>query len=84
MAEAAPTTGSFEREGCSLAYSLQGAGPPVVFIQGVGVHGSGWTPQVETLRSRWLCVSFDNRGIGASQPAGGPLSVERMARSSRW
>jgi pimeloyl-ACP methyl ester carboxylesterase len=80
MAEAGETSGSFEHQGCSLSYKVAGgAGPPVVFIQGVGVHGSGWTPQIEMLRSRYRCVVFDNRGIGASQPVGGALSVERMA-----
>jgi pimeloyl-ACP methyl ester carboxylesterase len=51
----------------------------VVFIQGVGVNGSGWKPQVAGLRTRYRCLSFDNRGIGLSQPAGAPITVEQMA-----
>ena len=38
--------------GCDLAYQIQGEGPPVVFIQGVGLHGAGWLPQVGELSGR--------------------------------
>jgi pimeloyl-ACP methyl ester carboxylesterase len=69
----------FEHDGCRLAYEVVGEGPPVLFIQGVGVHGRGWLPQVETLSSHFRCLSFDNRGLGGSQPLALPLNVERMA-----
>ena len=66
-------------DGCRLACRREGAGPPVIFIQGVGVHGDAWRPQVEGLASRYSCLWFDNRGVGDSQPATAHLSVERMA-----
>jgi pimeloyl-ACP methyl ester carboxylesterase len=68
-----------EHAGCRLAYEVVGEGPPVLFIQGVGVHGRGWSPQVEALFADFRCLSFDNRGMGASQPLTLPLSVEQMA-----
>src|SRR5262245_38461476 len=68
-----------EHRGCRLAYDLRGDGPSVLLIQGVGVHGDGWTPQTDALASKYRCVSFDNRGMGRSQPAGGPITVEQMA-----
>jgi len=58
---------------------MDGAGPPMVMIQGVGAHGLGWNPQVEILQKHFSCLTFDNRGIGASQPVGMPLSVDQMA-----
>lgn len=64
---------------CELSYWIRGTGAPVLFIQGVGVHGSGWTPQVEALAGRHQCVSFDNRGLGLSQPRGCGVTVEQMA-----
>lgn len=70
---------TFIHLGCQFAYTLQGAGPRVVFIQGVGVHGDGWLPQVNALAQRCSCLRFDNRGTGASQPMGNSLSVEQMA-----
>jgi pimeloyl-ACP methyl ester carboxylesterase len=77
------STGEVEVEGCRLFFTLMGVGPPIVFIQGVGVCGSGWLPQVRELRSRFTCLCFDNRGMGASQPAGQPISVARMAADAR-
>lgn len=73
------TTSPIEHRGCRLAYQVRGEGPPVLFIQGVGVHGDGWQPQVEGLAARYRCLWFDNRGMGRSQPLGARLSVEQMA-----
>lgn len=66
-------------EGCPLAYQLQGSGPPVLFIQGVGVHGPGWQPQIEALATRYTCLSFDNRGLGRSLPAAREITVKQLA-----
>jgi pimeloyl-ACP methyl ester carboxylesterase len=66
-------------DGCHLSFDVEGAGPPVVFIQGVGVAGTGWRPQVDQLRDGFRCLTFDNRGVGRSQPVGAPVSVALMA-----
>ena len=68
-----------EYAGCRLAYSVTGSGPNVLFIQGAGVWGDGWRPQTDALAARFTCLSFDNRGMGKSQPFTPPISVERMA-----
>lgn len=68
-----------EHRGCRLAYDACGDGPPVLFIQGVGVHGAGWAPQTDALAGRFRCVTFDNRGMGRSQPLPAALTVETMA-----
>jgi pimeloyl-ACP methyl ester carboxylesterase len=72
-------TRTLTHRGCNLSYTVRGEGPPVLFIQGVGVHGDGWTPQVDALAERYRCVSFDNRGMGRSQPPGCRIRVEQMA-----
>jgi pimeloyl-ACP methyl ester carboxylesterase len=74
---------TLEHRGCRLAYDLRGEGPPVLLIQGVGVHGDGWTPQTDALATRFRCITFDNRGMGRSQPAGGAITVEQMAEDAR-
>src|SRR5690606_7336525 len=51
-------------------------------IQGVGVHGRGWRPQVEGLSADFQCLVFDNRGMGASQPLGCPLTIHQLARDA--
>ena len=65
--------------GATLFYSRSGTGPPVLLIQGVGVIGNGWKPQVEALRDRFTMISFDNRGIGGSTIVDGRLTIQDMA-----
>jgi pimeloyl-ACP methyl ester carboxylesterase len=79
-----PGESSIEYRGCKLAFEVEGSGPPVVLVQGVGVAGSGWTPQVRGLRSRFQCLTFDNRGMGASQPAGAAITVRQLAEDALW
>jgi hypothetical protein len=52
-------------QGCALAFRDQGSGEPVVPIQGAGLHGGGWLPQINSLRDNFRTISFDNRGIAA-------------------
>lgn len=68
--------------GCALSYEVAGEGLPVVFIQGAGVHGSGWEPQVAEIQAKYRCLWFDNRGIGLSQPNSEKLSIEQMAEDT--
>lgn len=74
---------TIERDGCRLAYDVRGSGPPVLLIQGAGLHGDGWMPQVDALAARYSCATFDNRGMGQSQPAGERLSIEQMSDDAR-
>jgi pimeloyl-ACP methyl ester carboxylesterase len=75
-------TGTIECNGCSLAYKVQGREEPAVFIQGVGLHGDGWLPQTQTLESDFSCVTFDNRGMGRSRPAGAEITVPQLAEDT--
>lgn len=70
---------TLEFQGCRLAWRIDGAGPPLLMIQGVGACGTAPNPQIEILMKQYACLSFDNRGIGASQPVGRPLTVSQMA-----
>jgi pimeloyl-ACP methyl ester carboxylesterase len=67
------------RPDVTLSYEVIGQGAPVVFIQGIGVAGSGWRPQMDTLQDTFTCLSFDNRGLRNSTPCAGPITVEAMA-----
>ncbi|MEP7012189.1 MAG: alpha/beta hydrolase [Acidobacteriota bacterium] len=68
-----------DHRGCRLAIKVRGDGPPILFIQGTAIHGDGWLPQVDAFADRFACITFDNRGMGRSQPADPKLSVEQMA-----
>jgi pimeloyl-ACP methyl ester carboxylesterase len=65
-----------------LFWTSAGTGPPVLLIQGVGVIGGGWRPQIEGLAGRFRMIAFDNRGIGSSPLGNGPLTIESMAEDA--
>jgi len=62
-----------------LSYACAGAGPSVLAIQGVGVAGRGWRPQVDALSTRYRFITFDNRGIGKTDRGTAALTIEGMA-----
>lgn len=68
-----------DSRGARLHYFVEGDGPPLVMVQGAGVIGEGWRPQMDALRSRFTIVAFDNRGIGQSTVPPGRLCIEDMA-----
>lgn len=72
-----------KRDDVELYYELSGSGLPVLLIQGIGVTGEGWRPQVDGLAGEFQLLRFDNRGIGRSQPCSGPVSIEAMTADAR-
>jgi pimeloyl-ACP methyl ester carboxylesterase len=68
-----------EVDGCVLAAQICGRGEPVLFIQGVGVSGSGWRPQVDALAPHVETITYDNRGLGGSVPNRSSIDVPRLA-----
>jgi pimeloyl-ACP methyl ester carboxylesterase len=62
-----------------VQYWKTGAGPAVVLVQGAGVIGEGWRPQIDALKDRYTVIWIDNRGIGQSALTTGPLTVDDMA-----
>jgi aminoacrylate hydrolase len=65
-------------DGGTLSYNVSGGGPPIVFVAGLGDRGTYWTAQVAAFSSAFQVVTFDHRGVGASegQP---PYNVEQWA-----
>ncbi len=68
--------------GIEMAYRRAGEGDPLLLI--VGTSGSlGLWGQVEPgLAEAYEVISFDNRGLGASGPGEGELSVRSMAEDT--
>lgn len=62
-----------------IQYWTTGHGPAVVLVQGAGVIGEGWRPQIDALKDRYTVVWIDNRGIGQSALTSGALTIEDMA-----
>jgi pimeloyl-ACP methyl ester carboxylesterase len=62
-----------------IQYWKTGTGPAVILVQGAGVIGEGWRPQIDALKDRYTVIWIDNRGIGQSVITAGGLTVEQMA-----
>ena len=75
----APKSLSSSVVGVNLAYDDRGKGEPVLFIAGRGGLGRTWhLHQVpEFQRAGYRCITFDNRGIGATENADG-FTTEQM------
>jgi pimeloyl-ACP methyl ester carboxylesterase len=63
----------------NLAYDEKGSGDPVLFIAGRGGVGRTWHPyQVpDFVRPGYRAITFDNRGVGATEQATG-FGTEQM------
>lgn len=66
-------------DGARIAYEVAGSGPPLLLIQGLGYAGWGWEPIVGPLAAAYRIITFDNRGIGASDAPPGPYDTATMA-----
>ncbi len=55
-------------DGGSLHAVTSGAGQAIVFIGGLGDDHTLFAPLTSALTDTNLCVTFDNRGAGASSP----------------
>ena len=63
----------------NLAYDERGSGDPVLFIAGRGGVGRTWQLyQVpDFVRAGYRAITFDNRGVGATEQAEG-FGIEQM------
>lgn len=52
--------------GVKLAYRLEGAGVPVIFVHGEGYSHELWNEQLGPFSERYLTLTYDRRGHGRS------------------
>jgi 3-oxoadipate enol-lactonase len=61
-------------------YEVTGAGPPVLLISGLSAPSVGWGLQVKALAPHFQVVTFDNRGVGATDLPPEPVyTIGQMA-----
>ena len=63
----------------TIHYICEGAGTPLILLQGAGVIGEGWRPQIDVLRQHHAIAAPDNRGIGKSTYRASALTIGDMA-----
>jgi pimeloyl-ACP methyl ester carboxylesterase len=66
-------------DGVNLHYDIEGEGPPLLLIAGLGANSSSWATIKPLLRDRFTCITFDNRGVGRSDVPPGPYTIDQMA-----
>jgi 3-oxoadipate enol-lactonase len=72
---------TFQSGDTKIAYSVTGSGPAVLLIQGTGLAGQAWEPQVSGFAPNYTVITFDNRGVGKSE-LGAAISIEIMANDA--
>jgi pimeloyl-ACP methyl ester carboxylesterase len=68
-----------EIDGVNLHYDVEGEGPPLLLIAGLGANSSSWATIKPLLKTSFTCITFDNRGVGRSDTPPGPYTIDRMA-----
>jgi pimeloyl-ACP methyl ester carboxylesterase len=71
-----------ENDGVRLAYDVDGAGPPLLLIHGLGYGRTGWGGLPDRLARRFSVIRFDNRGVGDSDVPSGPYDPHGMAEDA--
>ncbi len=67
---------------CSLYYTRQGQGEPLVLISGYLCDHVYWRAVVANLSKSYQVISFDNRGVGQSTVGAGIVSIQQMAEDT--
>jgi pimeloyl-ACP methyl ester carboxylesterase len=60
------------------AFSVEGSGPPLFLIHGIGASRHSWDGLVERVKSRFRCIRYDLRGHGKSPAPPTPYSLEDL------
>jgi pimeloyl-ACP methyl ester carboxylesterase len=66
-------------DGVRLVYEIDGEGPAMVFVAGLGDDRRSWANQVAHFSTDHTVITFDNRGCGESDVPAGPYSIARLA-----
>jgi (E)-2-((N-methylformamido)methylene)succinate hydrolase len=70
---------TFENSWGTTQYAVEGSGPPVLLIHGVGARLDNWDGVAAVLSRIFKVVRYDLRGHGKSGKVPGPYSLEMFA-----
>lgn len=66
-----------------MYYEIQGKGQPIIFIHGWSCSTETFAPMVEILKKDYRCISYDQRGHGASSRPTKGLTITQLGRDLR-
>lgn len=65
--------------GIGISYDLEGSGPPLVLVAGLGYSRWMWHKMIPTLAENFTVLSYDNRGAGETDKPAGPYNAQLLA-----
>jgi 3-oxoadipate enol-lactonase len=65
-----------------LHYEVNGSGPPILLIHGLGSSSRDWEKQVESFVQEYQVITVDLRGHGQSDRPRGPYSIRMFAEDT--
>jgi pimeloyl-ACP methyl ester carboxylesterase len=69
--------------GAQISYERSGSGEPLLLIMGMSGTARHWgDPFLDALRRDFDVIVFDHRGVGASTPLAGLITISEMARDA--
>jgi aminoacrylate hydrolase len=69
-------------DGAELAVHVDGAGPDLMLVTGLGGTAAFWDPAVADLAQNFRLIRFDQRGIAASSRGSAPTTIEQLGRDA--
>jgi 3-oxoadipate enol-lactonase len=66
------------------AYSIEGKGPPILLVHGVGGRRQVWAGVIERLKSEFTCISYDLRGHGESPKPDWTFGLDDLVADLEW
>lgn len=69
--------------GVELYYEVEGDGPPLLMIQGLGYSSRFWFKQIPELKEHFELVLFDNRDVGKSEIVDQGYRMQDMAQDAK-
>lgn len=73
----------FQHGPIQLHYEIEGEGPPILLLCGLGWGAWSWYRQRPVLAREFRVIALENRGVGESDAPPGPCTIEQMADDAR-
>lgn len=70
--------GCVVNEAVECAYTVEGDGPPLFLIHGIGASRRAWAQVTLELAAHYRCISYDLRGHGESPKPAGEYRLEHL------
>jgi len=61
-----------------IFYEIDGVGPPVLMVMGLGGNSQVWAPLRRALSSNYTLIMYDMRGTGRSSQASSPATLDDL------